>query len=569
MLIDVQYISKTRQLIASYVDEKGQIKLKYFPWEQPTQYEYCSADDPYVERETKSWDDKPVKKVTTDRPDRYAIYDFLDTVISKEEHDEIFKLNFPKLYFVDIEVEIRDGFPEASEALTPVTSLSIVYDNKIILMGLKDLSEEQQQRIIKNTHEHLGKAGINKKYEFKYIKYDCEFDMLYHFFHNLVPKMELITGWNFIKFDWTYLMNRAKKIEKNNGGRILKINTKLASPTRQIEKVWMSEEELPKHRMVFDYMMLYEIVDTSIKVRESSALDFVATKTLGVPKIHYPGSLKDLYDNDFETFMLYNAIDSALVQLIHEKMHYISVVFAISSLAKIKLADCINMLTSKLSSLPITEGVLRNRFRQEGKVLFKDRDKQTSPGQGIDGGWVKDPNVGMNQWVSCYDFSSLYPSVERQFFISPENFRGHEDSNYEIIVEYLKGSMEEVKERFDDYYQHIKFKKKVEKSDKLYYVMSINTSKISIDKFKEIVEGYFEIKKINRYFINHDTGERNLVNLDTHVVCVNKTVFLKRKSPTIRMLEEVYAERKVNKKKMMDAKTKMKELERKLEEVRA
>ena len=53
--------------------------------------------------------------------------------------------------------------------------------------------------------------------------------------------------------------------------------------------------------------------------------------------------------------------------------------------------------------------------------LFKD-----DRGEGestIAGGWVKDPVVGLNQWVVCYDFASLYPTTQRQFFISIITFK--------------------------------------------------------------------------------------------------------------------------------------------------
>jgi DNA polymerase elongation subunit (family B) len=38
------------------------------------------------------------------------------------------------------------------------------------------------------------------------------------------------------------------------------------------------------------------------------------------------------------------------------------------------------------------------------------------------------PVVGMNRWCVTYDFASLYPSVQNQFFIAPENFVGLVDT---------------------------------------------------------------------------------------------------------------------------------------------
>ncbi len=49
-------------------------------------------------------------------------------------------------------------------------------------------------------------------------------------------------------------------------------------------------------------------------------------------------------------------------------------------------------------------------------------------------------------------------------------------------------------------------------------------------------------------------GNQRIKIENNHVVCINGVVFEKRNSPTLNMLKDVYVERKVNKKKMMDKK---------------
>jgi DNA polymerase elongation subunit (family B) len=495
MLIETQYLTNTKKLVCSYVDKSGEIKLKYYDWDNPLKYVTCEDNDAQKHPTFKSWDGKSVKQVQVERPDRYAIYEFLDS-LPQDEQDELFEFNLPKIYFIDIETEIVDGFPEAADvkdaagnvikegASTQVLSISIVYDDKIILLGLKDMPDDMQERIRVNTNKYFQKFGSD--YKFKYVKYDDEFDMLYAFFHKMIPKMPLITGWNFLNYDWLYLVNRSRKISKWMNGKEYKIDPAISSPLKRMNKMWGTEFEVPAHRMIFDYMQLYEICDTSIKVKESSSLDFVSQKLVGVDKIKYTGSLQKLYEDDFETFMYYNAVDSVLVQKIHEARNYISIVYAISSLSKIRIVDVVSQMNNALASLAITEGVLRNRFReQDNIVLFKG---ESGDGEStIAGGWVKDPVVGMNRWVVTYDFASLYPTTQRQFFIAPETFVGVQNSNR---------------------------------------------------------KGYC------------DNGRE--IDLEKHVVCVNGVVFEKRLSPTLRMLEDVYADRKKNKKIMMQKKEELK-----------
>jgi len=496
MLVDTQYLINNRKLVVSYVDKTGDIKLKYYDWQTPLKYVTCEDSDPQRHPDYKSWDGKNVKQIEVNHPDRYAVYEFLDALPEKEK-EEIFEFNLPKIFFIDIETEIVDGFPEAADILntdgsvkkegaaTQVLSISIVYDDKIILLGLKDMPEDMQERIRVNTNKYFEK--YNSDYKFKYIKYDDEFDMLYSFFNKMIPKMPLITGWNFLNYDWLYLVNRSRKLSKWINGKQVKIDPSISSFTKRMNKVWSTDYEVPAHRMVFDYMQLYEICDTSIKVKESSSLDFVSSKLVGVDKIKYTGSLQKLYEDDFETFMYYNAVDSVLVQKIHEARNYISIIFAISALARIRVVDIVSQMNNALGSLAITEGVLRNRFRDmENIILFKDENAVRGGESGIAGGWVKDPVVGMNKWCVIYDFASLYPRTQAQFFIAPETFVG------------VKTEQE------DDY--------------------CFNGSK------------------------------RVKIDLEKHVVCVNGVVFEKRNSPTLQMLEDVYNERKRNKKIMMNKK---------------
>lgn len=493
MLVDTQYLPNTKKLVVSYVDKSGEVKLKYYSMEHPMKYVSCDPSDPEKHPKFKSWDGKCVKQVEVNYPDRYSIYEFLDE-LPEEETAEIFEYNEPKMYFIDIETEIdftTGAYSQPEDPNGRIISISVVYDDKIILMGLEDMPDDMQSRIMNNTNKYFEKWGT--EYKLKYLKYDCEFDMLWTFFNKMVPKMPLITGWNFLGYDWLYLVNRARKVTKNVNGEEMIIDPRVSSVTKRLNKVWSTDFEMPAHRMIFDYMQLYEITDTSVKVKESSSLDFVSSKLVGVDKIKYNGSLQSLYENDFETFMYYNAVDSILVQRIHLARNYISIIFAISSLSKIKVVDVVSQMNNALGSLAITEGVLRNRFREmEDIVLFKDENSIRPSAQGIEGGYVMDPSKGMNKWSSCYDFASLYPTTMSQFFISPETFVGvRKDSD-------------------DDFCYN-------------------GSQKVKID-------------------------------LTKHVVCVNGVVFEKRYSPTLCMIEDIYKDRKKNKKIMMNKKEELKKV---------
>jgi DNA polymerase elongation subunit (family B) len=45
-----------------------------------------------------------------------------------------------------------------------------------------------------------------------------------------------------------------------------------------------------------------------------------------------------------------------------------------------------------------------------------------------EGAYVKKPVPGYYNYVSCYDFSSMYPNIQIQFNISPDTYLGKKDT---------------------------------------------------------------------------------------------------------------------------------------------
>ena len=124
MLIDTQYLNNTKKLVVSYVDKTGDIKLKYFDWQNPQKYVTCDDNDKDKHPKYKSWDGKSVKLEPVTNPDRYTIYEFLDALPEKEK-EEIFEYNLPKIFFIDIETDSKEGFPNMEYFDKEIISISI------------------------------------------------------------------------------------------------------------------------------------------------------------------------------------------------------------------------------------------------------------------------------------------------------------------------------------------------------------------------------------------------------------------------------------------------------------
>lgn len=417
MIVDWEY--KNQNLIISYISEGGWIKMKYYNWPNPSKYVICQDNDRDKDGQYVTWDGNSVKKVYTRYPDRYCVYDYLDD-LPQEEQDILFKYVEPEIFFVDIENEILDSKPQPQLAQGAIQSISIVSKNKVLVLGLDFLSVEQEKSIKEDINNYFIKFNAN--YEFKFIRYKNEYEMLLNFFEKLVPKMPVITGWNFLEYDWVYLVNRARKIGVDPTSAS---NTKLLRPpSRRDNKSGIKKEsycELPAHRLIIDYMELYDKWNSTIKVKESSSLDFVSEGILGIKKVNYEGSLKTLSTTDYKKFIFYNAVDSILVQKIHEKTKWIDILYGISTLSRIRTLDA-------YSTLPVTEGILRRKLKKEKNVILCRLDSSdnisTSDEKSVKGGWVKEPVKGMANWTACYDFASLYPTCMRMFNISADSYKG-------------------------------------------------------------------------------------------------------------------------------------------------
>lgn len=425
MLIDYEFNFLNKQLICSYIDKNGNVKLEHYEWTKPTKFVKTSHDDADKHGKYVTWDGSAVKEVFTKYPNRYPIYDFIDALPEEEQH-KLFDYNEPNIFFVDIENEITDKKPQPHLAETAILSISIVNKERVLVMGTKELSQSEINSIENDINIKYGKK-FNKEYKFKYILYKNEYELVLNFFRQYVPKMAVLTGWNFKHYDWVFLVNRA---------RIIGVDPTEASFTRKLKEAKINKKwnnggkfkdnkpdyfEEPMHRLVTDYMELYDKWDTSIKIKESSSLDFVSEKLLGVKKVGYETNLKHLYESNFRDFIFYNAVDSVLVQLIHEKMKYIDIMYGISTLSRI-------VISGALSTLQVTEGILRRPLREEKNiVLCKNTDVDvdiTDDEKSVKGGFVLLPVRGMATWTTCYDFASLYPTTIRQFNISADSYKG-------------------------------------------------------------------------------------------------------------------------------------------------
>lgn len=398
MILDIE--QRDKDVIISYYDKEGEVAYKQYPIEQFYNWYICDPKDRNASQQYKNWDGRSIKKGRGRIFNKFSLVYFLDGLSERDKQD-IFAYNMPKTYFVDIETEIVDGFPKAEEAKTRILSFSIITpERKAIVLGLEDMTPDKIQKIEKDTNEYFKK--FDQDWEFKYHKFKSEYDMVYTFLMKFLPKFPMMTGWNFINYDWQYIVNRCKRLQ---------IDISEVGMTGSID----SRDGRPLHIGILDYMQLYDKYDRSVKVKESNALDYVAGQVLDTKKIKYTGSLQDLYRDNFTKYIYYNVVDSILVYYIDKQLKSMEVILTLANITKMPLYKA-------ASPVAVTEALMTRKMADHGIRIGSEKKEDSIKDGKFAGAFVKEPISGYHEGVSAFDFASLYPSIMRQFNISPDSF---------------------------------------------------------------------------------------------------------------------------------------------------
>tara|TARA_B110000879_G_scaffold73060_1_gene102093 strand:- start:193 stop:1596 length:1404 start_codon:yes stop_codon:yes gene_type:complete len=399
MLLDIEQTDK--ELIISYYNKEGKVAFKRYPVNQFQNWVVTDEKDKWKDSKVRNWDGRPLKKNIARGFNKFSLLYFMDS-LSEKDREEIYEFNMPRTYFVDIETEIVDGFPKPEEAKSRILTFSIITpERKAIVLGLEDLSPDQIKKIEEDTNAHM--KNYDQDWEFSYYKFDNEYNMLYTFLHKFLPKFPMMTGWNFINYDWQYIVNRCKRLQ---------IDLTDVAITGSLDR----NDSRPLHMGILDYMQLYDKYDRSVAVKESNSLDFVSGAVLDVAKIKYSGGLQDLYENDFQKYVFYNVVDSVLVYYIDKQLRSMEVLLTLATITKMPLYKA-------ASPVAITESLIARKLAEQNKKIGIEYGKEDAKKDGkFQGAFVKQPIVGYYAGVSAFDFASLYPSIMRQFNISPESY---------------------------------------------------------------------------------------------------------------------------------------------------
>ncbi len=302
---------------------------------------------------------------------------------------------------IDIEVQSDAGFPEPEQAAHEITAICMKnnIDNTFYVWGLKDYDVEnsimQENRVV-----------------YKHCKTESEL-LLEFIAHWSLPSQcpDVITGWNSRFFDIPYIVNRIIKIHGEEFVRRL-------SPWGLIDRRDITT--MRRKQMAYeiqgiaqmDYLDLFKKFGYSYGPQETYKLDHIASVVLGEKKLSYEehGNLHTLYKHDHQKFIDYNIKDVDLVDRFEDKMGLITLALTMAYRGGVNYSDV-------MGTTAIWDAIIfRNLYANQVIIPFAEEKFKTP----YPGGYVKDPHVGMHEWVVSFDLNSLYPSIIMQNNMSPE-----------------------------------------------------------------------------------------------------------------------------------------------------
>jgi len=150
-------------------------------------------------------------------------------------------------------------------------------------------------------------------------------------------------------------------------------------------------------------------------------LNHISSVVLGEKKLDYSevGTLRDLYDADFQMFVDYNIKDVELIERMEEKLGLITLVLTMAYLGGVNYQDT-------LGTTAIWDSIIFRRLARSKVAILPAVDHAA---QQFPGGYVKEPHVGMHDWVMSFDLNSLYPNLIVQYNMSPETLIGVTDAD--------------------------------------------------------------------------------------------------------------------------------------------
>ena len=339
------------------------------------------------------------------------------------------------VWHFDIETEYGMGFPNVDNPHVPILSIALKSSRETFyrVWGMGDYDSKKSELDV----------------DIEYYKFTSEAEMLANFIdHWAKPENtpDIITGWNTRFFDIPYLIARSAHVLDESFVKNL-------SPWKLVNRDEVKRfGRLDTYYTIkgvssLDYMELFKKFAYTYGQQESYSLSHISQVVLGSDKIDYGeyGNLKNLCEQNYQKFIDYNIKDVQLIEQLEDKLGLITLVMTVAYMGGVNYEQTLG--TTAIWDAIIYRNLCRkkqvpniNQMPQSpykvygakpGSVTYSGRPgdrvkpsaNQKPEDAMIAGGYVKEVQEGMHNWVLSFDLNSLYPNIIVQNNISPETLR--------------------------------------------------------------------------------------------------------------------------------------------------
>ncbi|QRV15084.1 hypothetical protein JMJ58_19585 [Haloterrigena salifodinae] len=326
-----------------------------------------------IDRDVKAWIRVPAASCTMDE---------VESIEAPVDDDPR-----PRAVVFDIETDDRGSFPEPGEKR--ITSI-VAYDSY----------EREYHGFFDTAGRPVGTCFPNGKPEEcdKLHYYPDERVMLIAFGEWVEERdPDLLTAWN-APFDGPYIIERMKKVSAHPARLSPEGN---AHVTRRGDPKILG-------RTVYDLLHAYK--KNSWGELRSYSLDYVAGEELGASKLSHEEGYFEMWRDNPEKLMNYNARDVRLTAEIDEEAGVVSFRDNLRKMVGVDFEDT-------RENFQFIEMMVRRKLKERGEV---GPTKAPGSGEEYEGGYVVDPFSGVAHNVVGIDLASLYPMTMRMLNTSPE-----------------------------------------------------------------------------------------------------------------------------------------------------
>ena len=308
--------------------------------------------------------------------------------------------------FFDIEVDFDPvkGYSRPDDPFNPITAISVYLDwmDQLITLVIppKRMSAETAQEIaaeFPNTFVFWEEAELLKT------------------FMSLIEDADVLSGWNSEGYDIPYTVNRVIKLLSKDDTRKFCLWEQLPKP-RMFER--FGAENMTYDlvgRVHLDYMQLYR--KYTYEERHSYSLDAILEYEGLAGKTKYEGTLDQLYNQNWKTFIEYNRQDVVGLANIDKKLRFLD-------LANTLAHENTVLLQTTMGAVAVTEQAIINEAHERGLVVPNRKERLNDSDTQAAGAYVATPKKGIHEYIGSIDINSLYPSAIRALNMGPETIVG-------------------------------------------------------------------------------------------------------------------------------------------------